>query len=163
LKTPFTHTMRFNRNYFLISLLLLLIEIFIGARMHDAFVRPYAGDFLVVILIYCMVRMLFDFGRAEVALGTLLFSYAVEWTQYWHLADHLHLGHHTLARILLGDNFSRVDLACYTFGILTVILIEKILLTPTTNHQPPTANCQLLVASHNHNQRRTRRRSLRDQ
>jgi hypothetical protein len=106
--------------------MLFLIEIFIGARVHDAFIRPYAGDFLVVILIYCMVRTCLRFGKAEVALGTLIFSYFVEWTQYWHLADHLHLGHHSIARILLGDYFSRVDLACYTFGILAVIVIEKI-------------------------------------
>ena len=126
MKTLFTPIIRFNRNYFFLSILFLLIEIFIGARVHDTFIRPYAGDFLVVILIYCMVRTFFNFGKAEVALGTLLFSYFVELTQYWHLSDHLRLPAHSIARILLGDSFSRIDLACYTFGILVVMVVEKI-------------------------------------
>jgi hypothetical protein len=117
---------RFNRNHFLISLVLLLIEIMIGAFMHDRFIRPYAGDFLVVILLYCFVRAWFNLRVIPVALSVLLFSYFVEWTQYLKLADDLHLRHHCLARILLGDYFSWVDMLCYTAGILTVIAFERI-------------------------------------
>jgi hypothetical protein len=117
---------RFKRNYFLISLALLLIEIMIGAFMHDRFIRPYAGDFLVVILLYCFVRAFFNFQVIPVAIGVLLFSYFIEWTKYLKLADHLKLSHYSLSRILLGDYFSWTDILCYTAGILTVMVFERI-------------------------------------
>ena len=47
---------RFQLHYFLLTLLLLGVEIFIGACMHDAVIRPYGGDVLVVILLYCLIR-----------------------------------------------------------------------------------------------------------
>ena len=43
--------------YLTAFLALLCIEILIGAFVHDAFVRPYVGDVLVVILIYCLIRI----------------------------------------------------------------------------------------------------------
>jgi hypothetical protein len=39
-KVLFNKMFRFNRSYFLLSLLLLLVEIFIGGRMHDVLMRP---------------------------------------------------------------------------------------------------------------------------
>ena len=108
------------------TLVLLLIEIIIGAFMHDRFIRPYAGDFLVVILLYCFVRAFFNLRAIPVAAGVILFSYFIEWTQYLKLADYLQLSHHSLSRILLGDYFSWTDMLCYTAGILTVMVFERI-------------------------------------
>ena len=36
---------------------ILIIEIIIGVYIHDAFIRPYIGDVLVVILICCFIRI----------------------------------------------------------------------------------------------------------
>lgn len=121
---------RFNGNYFFAGLLLLSVEIMIGTFIHDHFIRPYAGDFLVVILLYCFVRAWINLRVIPVAIAVLLFSYFVEWTQYLKLADSLNLGHHSLARILLGDYFSWTDMLCYTFGIVTVIALERIEFSP---------------------------------
>jgi hypothetical protein len=126
LKQSSIHIIRFKRNYFLMTLVLLLIEIIIGAFMHDRFIRPYAGDFLVVILLYTFVRAFFNLQVIPAALVVLLFSYFVEWTQYLKLADHLQLSHHSLSRVLLGDYFTWTDILCYTAGIITVIAIEGI-------------------------------------
>jgi hypothetical protein len=117
---------RLNWNYLLISQVLLLMEVFIGVFIHDQFVRPYAGDFLVVIMLYCFVRACIDLRVFPVALTVLLFSYFVEWTQYLQLADFLHLNHHSLLRVLIGDYFCWTDIFCYTGGILTVILLEEL-------------------------------------
>ena len=46
----------FNKTYFLLALLLLLAEVLIALYLHDALIRPYGGDFLVVILLYCFVK-----------------------------------------------------------------------------------------------------------
>ena len=67
---------RFSRSYFILSLLLLLIEIFIGAKMHDAIIRPFGGDFLVVIWLYCLVRSFWQWPVLPTALLVLLLHFA---------------------------------------------------------------------------------------
>ena len=47
--------LKFKRSYFLWTITLIFIEIVIALFVHDGIVRPYGGDFLVVILIYCFV------------------------------------------------------------------------------------------------------------
>ena len=118
---------RFRLPYFLISLFLLGLEIVIAAWLHDAIIRPYGGDYLVVILLYCLVRSVCDLPILPTAVAVLIFSYLVEISQYYHLADHLGLGAHSVARILLGSYFTWTDILAYTLGILTVLGVERII------------------------------------
>ena len=117
--------LRFNTRYFLLSLLILTAEIFIGARLNDSIIRPYGGDYLVVMLLYCMVRTLLDTPVIPTALCALLFAYFIEFLQYEKLADHLHLRPGSLARIMLGDYFTWNDIIAYTLGIVSVVILEK--------------------------------------
>ena len=82
---------RFQRNYFFLALLLLLIEIFIAIFIHDQFIRPYVGDFLVVILMYCFIKSFLNTPVIATAIGVLLFAYAVETVQYFNLAKQFDL------------------------------------------------------------------------
>lgn len=107
-------------------LLLFAVEIFIGARMHDAIIRPYGGDFLVVIWLYCLVRSFVNWPVWKVAVGVLLFAYAIETLQYFGMADRLGFRGPSLMRTLLGSYFTWTDIFCYTLGILTVISWEGI-------------------------------------
>ena len=116
---------RLNGRYFLISILLLGLEIYIGARMHDSIIRPYGGDFLVVILLYCLIRSFWDLPILITAISVLLFSYLVETSQYFRLADHLGIKTDSLARVLLGSYFSWTDIISYTLGILSVLVLER--------------------------------------
>ena len=116
----------FHKGYFLLSLLLLGLEIFIAAYLHDSFIRPYGGDYLVVIFLYCLIRSFLDLSVRLAAILVLLFSYLIETLQYFHFADHLGLKGSSLARILLGSYFSWVDIGCYTLGIITVIALETV-------------------------------------
>jgi DNA integrity scanning protein DisA with diadenylate cyclase activity len=118
--------MKFNSNYFILAMLLLLVEIMIALYMHDAFIRPYGGDFLVVILLYCLVKSFADTPALKTAVSVLIFSYLVEISQYFHLTKLLGLQHSRIALLFLGSNFSFTDILCYTLGILLVIVIEKI-------------------------------------
>jgi len=117
---------KFNKAYFLFTLLLLAIEIFIALYMHDAVIRPYGGDFLVVILIYCFVKSFINLPVLLTACWALIFAYTVEVSQYFHLVQLLGLQHSKIARILLGSSFSFIDLGTYTLGILFVIFLENI-------------------------------------
>ena len=118
--------MRFNINYFALAILLLLVEICIGLYIHDALIRPYGGDFLVVILLYCLIRSFTDTPAFKTAIGVLIFSYSVEISQYFHLVKLLGLQNSRIALLILGSNFTLTDILCYTLGILLIIVIEKI-------------------------------------
>lgn len=116
---------RFNITYFLLSVLLFITEVLIAAYLNDRIIRPYGGDFLVVILLYCFVRSFLNTLVLPTALAVLVFAYLIETAQYFRLADHLGLKPHSLPRILLGDYFTWTDILSYTLGILSVILLEK--------------------------------------
>ena len=94
--------------------------------MHDRYIRPYGGDFLAVILLYCMIRTFLNIPPRPVAGFVLLFSYFIEWLQYMKLADHLQLRPHSVSRILLGDYFTWTDILTYTLGIATMLVMEKV-------------------------------------
>lgn len=102
----------------------MLIALFI----NDGFIRPYIGDVLVVILIYCFIRMLFSFSRIKVALGVLVFSYCVEFAQYFNIISIFRLQHYRIARIVIGTSFSVFDLVAYTVGI-ALLFIPSLLFT----------------------------------
>lgn len=116
---------KFNLKYFILSLLIFITEILIALYVHDSFIRPSVGDYLVVILIYCMIRSIYPSTVIRVAVGVLLFSYIIEIGQYFHLVTLLGLQHSKAARIIIGTSFAFSDLIAYTLGILTVIILEK--------------------------------------
>jgi hypothetical protein len=114
----------FNRNYFLPAFFLLAIEVLIAVFVHDAFVRPYIGDLLVVILLYCIARSFLKIPAWIAASAVLLFSYTVELLQYFNFVERLGWAHSKIAVIILGNSFGWPDLLAYTIGIAVVLLIE---------------------------------------
>jgi len=107
--------------------LLFVVEVFIGARMHDAIIRPYGGDYLCVIWLYCLVRSFANLPVWQVAVGVLIFAYLIETLQYFGFADRLGFRGPSLMRTLLGSYFTWTDILCYTLGILTVISMEGLI------------------------------------
>ena len=114
----------FRRRYLIAAAFLLLVEICIALYVRDSLVRPYGGDFLVVILIYCVGRAFLNWSVTAVAVATLLFSFAVEIGQYYSLVDRLGLRGNRLAEVVIGVGFSWGDLLAYTLGIAAVIVVE---------------------------------------
>ena len=60
----------FNLKFFLLALLLFIVEVMIALFVHDNFVRPYVGDYLVVMLIYCAVRTFLNASPLNLFAGT---------------------------------------------------------------------------------------------
>lgn len=116
--------LRFHKKYFLFAFLLFVIEVLIAAYLHDQFIRPYVGDYLVVILIYCFCMSFIDAPVWKVALATLIFSYLVETMQYFNLVGILGLQHSRMANIIIGNFFTWNDMIAYTLGFGTVLVIE---------------------------------------
>jgi len=116
---------QFQKHYFLLFVLLLAIEVFIGFYVHDSFVRPSVGDFLVVILLYTLLRSLVKIDVLPAAIFVLIFSIAVETAQYFNLVEHLDLSSNKFARIVIGNSFEWSDILAYTAGIIITLLFEK--------------------------------------
>ncbi len=116
---------RFLNAYGLLAAGLLGVEVLLAQCVHDRFIRPYVGDFLVVIFLYCLVQSIGRRPLNRVLAGVLLFSYLVEIGQYFHLVAHLGLGHSRVARLVLGSAFSWGDMLAYTLGALLVLAAER--------------------------------------
>lgn len=118
--------LQFNHIYFIWTIILLIIEILIALYLHDPIIRPYGGDFLVVILIYCFVKSFVKISNFKAAIGVLIFSYAVEILQYFKIVEILGLQHSNIANIIIGTSFAWADLLAYTLGIAFVLGVEQI-------------------------------------
>ncbi|WP_160166673.1 ribosomal maturation YjgA family protein [Arcticibacter svalbardensis] len=84
--------LNFNKYYFIASVFLLIIEILIAIFAHDQIIRPYVGDLLVVILLYCFIKSFLNLPVTGTLIFVLLFSYLLETLQYFNLVQHLGLG-----------------------------------------------------------------------
>lgn len=115
-----------NKNYLFVTVLLFIVETLIAIYVHDQFIRPYLGDVLVVILIYCFVRSFLKIPVVLAAFGVLLFSYFIELLQYFNFVTVVGLENHKIARIVLGSSFEWLDIVAYTFGFFLVLLLENI-------------------------------------
>ena len=116
--------LRFQKEYFIISCILLLIEVSIALFVHDQIIRPYIGDVLVVMLLYALYRTFIYSTVFGSMMQVWLFAFLVEFLQLFKLVELLGLEHNKFALIIIGNTFHWVDLVAYTVGAILVIWIE---------------------------------------
>jgi hypothetical protein len=97
-----SESIRLSRPYLLLTLGIFALELFIALEVHDAFVRPFVGDVLVVVLIYCAVRRHRRFN---------LFG-ALE--------------HNAVLRTVIGTHADPLDVLAYAIGTGLIVLVERI-------------------------------------
>lgn len=114
----------FNLRFFLLTILFFVIEVLIALYVKDDFIRPYVGDYLVVMLIYCAVRTFIKANPVKVAIAVLLFAYMIELLQYFRIVDRLGLSGNPVAKTVIGYGFEWWDMLAYTLGVLTILLVE---------------------------------------
>jgi hypothetical protein len=107
------------------AICLFCIEVFIAAFLHDRIIRPYVGDLLAVVFLYCLAKSVAPLPVGPTVLGVLLFAYTLEALQYVHLLAHLGLQHSRLVSIVLGSHFEWVDMLAYTLGAGLILVAEK--------------------------------------
>lgn len=115
----------FRKNYFFFSILLLIVEVLIALYVHDNFVRPYIGDVLVVVLLYCFLKAFVKIPVIPAAIIVLIFSFVIETLQYFNIVDRLGLGHSKLARTVIGTSFAWEDIWAYIAGFIIILLAER--------------------------------------
>nr|WP_255702498.1 DUF2809 domain-containing protein [Salinimicrobium sediminilitoris] len=98
----------------------------IAAFVQDCFIRPYGGDFLVVIFLYCLLKSFFRLPVKNAILGVLLFAFAVEGSQHFKLIYLLGMQDNTIASAVMGNHFELLDMLLYTLGALAIFGTEKL-------------------------------------
>lgn len=110
--------------YSLCFIVILAIEIGIGVYVRDAFVRPYVGDALVVVLIYCFLRIFIPRGMPWLPVYVFAFACFIETLQYFRLVDVLGVTNR-VARIVLGSTFDVKDIISYAAGCAFILIVSK--------------------------------------
>ena len=114
----------FNKIYFSLAVLIFVVEVMIALFVHDRFIRPYVGDVLVVILIYCFARSFFNLPVLPTALAVLVFSFLIETLQYFDIVTKLGLQDSKIASTVIGNSFAWIDILAYIIGIILVLCFE---------------------------------------
>ena len=111
--------------YALCFIAIFAIEVLIALYVRDKIIRPYVGDILVVVLVYCFARIFINKPRRLLPLWVFLFACGVEVMQYFQVATLLNLQDNTVARIVIGSTFDWKDIMCYAIGCLPLFFIKK--------------------------------------
>lgn len=101
-----------------------MIEVLIALYVHDAFVRPYVGDMLVVIVVYAAVRIAIPDRCKWLPLYVFLFATGVECLQYINIVDILGVENNRFLRTLIGSVFDIKDILCYAVGCVILAVYE---------------------------------------
>jgi Protein of unknown function (DUF2809) len=117
--------LQFNRKYFLLTILLFIIEVCIALFVHDNFIRPYFGDVLVVILIYSFVKTFLNISVVKATILVLLFAFSIETLQFFLIVEKLHLQDNKIAKTVIGTSFAWEDILAYILGISIAIVFER--------------------------------------
>jgi hypothetical protein len=115
----------FNKKYFYLTLVLFLTEVCIAVFVNESFIRPFLGDVLVVILIYCFVRAFSNINSSIVAFSVFAFSCTIEMLQYFNFVNNLGLQKYKILAVALGSVFDWKDIIAYAIGIITVLWLEN--------------------------------------
>lgn len=112
--------------YFIVFIFLLAAEIIIGAFINDIFIRPYAGDMLVIMLICAFLRIFLPEKPRLLPVYTTLFAIGIETLQYFDFVSLLGLENNKIISIALGRTFDVKDIICYIAGGVIFFAAEEI-------------------------------------
>jgi hypothetical protein len=115
----------FNKTYFGLAILIFIIEVLIALFVKDNFVRPYVGDVLVVILMYCFAKSFLRVPVRLLAMSVLAFSFIIEALQYVKIVEGLGWEKSQFARTVIGTSFAWADIIAYMVGIAIVLGVEN--------------------------------------
>ena len=112
--------------YFIVTIVLLIIEVLIAVFVHDNFIRPYVGDVLVVTVIYTFIRIFIPDKVKLLPLYIFLFGTYVELMQYINVVKLLGLQDNKFFSVLIGTTFDIKDIICYGVGCLLIAIGSKL-------------------------------------
>lgn len=117
--------MTWRPRYLALAALVFTIEVLIALFVRDRFVRPYLGDTLAVVMVYCgamAVLPLRPMGAAALAFGV---AALIELGQALNLLDLIGLRDNVMARVVLGGSFEWLDFIAYAAGAALVLMVDR--------------------------------------
>jgi len=116
--------LHYNKTYLIASIILFIVEVLIAIFLKDGFIRHTFGDYLAVILLYCMFKSCIKTKPFYIAIVVLIISYGIEFLQLTNFLEIINLDNNKLAKIILGSTFSFSDLIAYTLGFISILIFE---------------------------------------
>jgi hypothetical protein len=109
--------------YFILTIATIAIGIL---SRHISGIPAFIGDILWGLMVYFIVRFLFIGKKIKWAIvASLLFSYAIEFSQLYQEPWINKIRHTVLGGLVLGCSFLWSDMLCYTVGIGIGVLIDR--------------------------------------
>jgi hypothetical protein len=125
------HSLKCRFRYALVVVLVVALGL-ASRKFADSlplFVAEHAGDALWAAMVYFGLRFLFPLNSPWfAALASLLFSFAIEFSQLYQADWIVSLRHTTLGALVLGRGFLALDLLRYSAGVLLALLADSIVL-----------------------------------
>ena len=114
----------FSFKYLLAFLILFAAIVAIALFVTGGFIRNHFGDILIVVFIYCFIRVFIRNRLKWLPLYIFIFATLVEIGQYFNLVYLLGLGHSQLARIVIGTTFDPYDILMYFIGCVLLFIYD---------------------------------------
>ena len=108
-----------------VFLALLATEVCIALFVHDSFVRPYLGDVLAVVTVYCGARIVFPQRFRWLSAAVMALAVGVELLQLTDLSALF--GEGSFMAVLLGSTFDPHDLLCYAVGGIVCVICDVLI------------------------------------
>ncbi len=117
--------------------IIICITIVLGlASRHFKVVPLFVGDILWATMVYFMVRFLFiNKPVSFIAIVSLLFSYAIEFSQLYHAPWIDAIRPSLFGRLVLGATFNWGDMICYAAGVGIGVLVDLYFLSSRTRYE----------------------------
>ncbi|WP_299102970.1 DUF2809 domain-containing protein [uncultured Winogradskyella sp.] len=116
---------QFNKYYLGLAHFLFLVELAIAFTLKTGFIRHTFGDYLVVILLYAIIRGCTNMSVWASSLVVLIIAFGIEFLQLTPFLAYFNLQDSYTAKLIFGSTFQFTDLVAYTLGIVTVLIVEK--------------------------------------
>ena len=113
----------------IIYFILIILTITLGLlSRHIQGIPLFIGDILWALMICFMVRLLFIYPDIKwIVIASLLFCYAIEFSQLYKTPWINDLRHTLFGRLVLGDTFFWGDLLCYTVGVGIGVAVDSLI------------------------------------
>ena len=109
-------------------ILIILTIIFGLLSRHIAGIPLFIGDILWAMMVYWIMRFLFVTKSVKFSvIGSLLFSYAIEFSQLYQAPWINSIRHTVIGGLVLGETFSWGDMLSYTVGVAIGVAIDLLI------------------------------------
>ncbi|MGC4064125.1 MAG: DUF2809 domain-containing protein [Polyangiaceae bacterium] len=102
-----------------------VVECLIAAFVRDAWIRPFGGDVLAVILVFACLRSFLSLPSAALASLSFLVGVLVETFQWAELPVKLGIAQYPSLRIIVGTTFAWGDVGCYALGACIAWWVDR--------------------------------------